>query len=211
MRILKITGLIFLLMNLGFFGTPLFLDDQYDVSYTHELHPTSLPRAFNLLADYQEHPKWNPWFTSDTSLQYKISDPSRGLGASYAWTASKSAPGMQKIVEFRENEFIAVEFDFGDMGTAKGSYTFVLEGDKLLLTWRFWGAANGYIGRYITHFMDSMMVPVMKAGLTELEQAAISDLPVIENDSTLHREVLEEVQKIQDSAQVETLNTKVSP
>lgn len=55
------------------------------------------------------------------------------------------------------------------------------------------------------------MVPVMKAGLTELEQAAISDLPVIENDSTLHREVLEEVQKIQDSAQVETLNTKVSP
>lgn len=169
MRVLKITAAIFLVMNALFFGAPMFLDAKYDVSHTREFDLQHLDRGFELLADYQLHSHWNPWINTDSTMELAISDPSRGLGASYTWRSENSGTGHQKIVDFQEKELIQVDFDFGDMGQAKGSYKFTTTGEKFLITWRFWGESNSYIGRYMTHFMDDMMVPIMDVGFDNLQ------------------------------------------
>ena len=192
MKVLKFFGLAFVLMNFAFFSAPLFLDKEFSVTRTHEFNIESKHSVFEYLADFNNHPKWNPWFRMDSTMKFEISEPSRGLGASYSWKSDEAAHGSQKIVEFVEGKKIGTYFDFGEMGSANGSWELKQSGENLLVTWKFWGPANGYIARYMAHFMDEMMQPMMQVGFDSLSSvAAHSPIPLaitetIMADSTMN-------------------------
>ena len=176
MKYLKIFAIAFILMNALFFSVPLFLNQGFDVQYSKSLPIESKAQVFELLADFHKHVGWNPWFKPDTSITKTVSKPSRGLGASYTWSSEHSGEGKQVITQFIEGQLIQSDFDFGEMGQAQGSFSLKEHEGAIIVTWRFWGPASGYVGRYMAHFMDTMMLPIMKKGLDDLA-VILKDLP----------------------------------
>ncbi len=176
MKYLKIFAIAFILMNTLFFSVPLFLNQEFDVQYSKSLPIESQTQLFEHLADFHKHVGWNPWFKTDTSITKMVSKPSRGLGASYTWSSVKSGEGKQVITQFIEGQLIQSDFDFGEMGQAQGSFSLKEQDGTIIVTWRFWGPASGYVGRYMAHFMDTMMLPIMKQGLDDLA-VILKDLP----------------------------------
>ena len=187
MKILKIASGILIFINLVFFATPLFLNSEYDINYSQGFDPSMKTEVFDLLADFNRHKEWNPWFQSDSSVTFEISKPPRGLGSYYKWTSVNQGSGLQKVTQFQEGQFIEVLFDSGDQGQAHSSYQFVMEADSLKVTWRIWGESNGYVGRYMSHFMEGMMTPVMEAGFKNLMKAAVEsdNIPKTELENPL--------------------------
>lgn len=163
---------IVIFIHLVFFAAPLFLKNDYDISHSQEFELNMKEEFFDLLADFNRHKEWNPWFQDDSTVMFEISTPSRGVGAYYKWSSDTQGSGLQKMTQVQEGEFIQLLFVSEAEGQAHSSYLFETGADKLTITWRIWGHSNDYFGKYISHFMGNMMIPVMKAGFKNLNQAA---------------------------------------
>lgn len=148
MKFLKVLGVVILFLVALFFIVALFLPNSVNVekSVTVKAKPEAVFVLFN---DMSMNEKWNPWVLNDSTMVMSYDGAVAGEGAIQSWTSEMSGNGSQTIVESIENEKIAVELDFQEMGTATGEYLFETIGDSVKITWTFSSDMEYPIGRYM--------------------------------------------------------------
>jgi hypothetical protein len=82
---------------------------------------------------------WSPWLGKDPQVQLTYEGPEAGVGNKMSWASDvpEVGNGTQEITLSVENEKVETALDFGDMGTAKASFTLAAAEGGTELTWGF--------------------------------------------------------------------------
>ncbi len=115
---------------------------------------------------------WSPWAGLDPNLKQSVEGPPSGVGATLHWSGNdKVGTGTQVITASVPDRSVTSDIDFGDMGTAKATFTLEPLANGTRVTWDLdsdMGA--GPIGRYFGPFLDRMVGPDYEKGLAQLKK-----------------------------------------
>lgn len=79
------------------------------------------------LIDFRRWSEWSPWEGVDPNLSREYSEPSGGVGASYAWSGNRKAgQGRMEITDAEAPERVALDLTFLKPFKANNRITFVL-------------------------------------------------------------------------------------
>lgn len=85
--------------------------------------------------------KWDPWLSSDATIDYTLSGPPAGVDACREWFSKKSGSGIMVITSAKENESLDIDLKFfkpfASQSTARFDFEPVAEGTKV--TWTLHG------------------------------------------------------------------------
>jgi len=94
--------------------------------------------AFEEINDLKKNPEWSYWnslYKDNMTVTY--GDVTAGVGAVSEWDGPESGKGKMTIVESVPNQFVKMDLDFMEQGTAKAWYSFEPEGESIKLTTGF--------------------------------------------------------------------------
>ncbi len=130
--------------------------------------------VYHILNSLKHFQEWSPWVDYDPSAQVSYSGPESGVGAKMAWAGNdKVGKGSQLITASEPGERVAIDLDFGGMGSAKAAFVLKGDGGGTRVTWLLdVDMGNGPIGRYMGLFMDGMIGKDYEKGLTRLKALA---------------------------------------
>ena len=86
---------------------------------------------------------WQPWSKRDATLETTYEGEEAGVGAKSVWTSENSGSGSQEIVESVAGEKIVTALDFGEMGKASSTWTFVEKDGTTAVTWTMTSELDG--------------------------------------------------------------------
>ncbi|RAJ81835.1 polyketide cyclase/dehydrase/lipid transport protein [Chitinophaga dinghuensis] len=80
---------------------------------------------------------WSPWKELDPNMRITYGEKDSGAGAGYSWESKNRnvGKGSMVITISREDQYIATETDFMNMGIAKGYFRFEPSMGGTLVTW----------------------------------------------------------------------------
>ncbi len=135
--------------------------------------------VFPWVSDFRKTDQWSPWNKRDLAIKKEFSEPSSGVGATYAWSGnSEVGKGNQKVVAVEPNKRVDQELNFTEPFAAENVAGYDLEpvpgGTKV--TWRM-GGKNNFMGKAFGLFMnmDEMIGKDFNEGLAMLKQLAEAD------------------------------------
>ena len=99
-------------------------------------------KIFGNINDLGKWPTWSPWEKLDPNVQRTLSDPSSGVGASYAWEGNrKIGAGSMEIVESEKSSKIVMKLEFLKPFKASNMAEFTLtkKGTSTEVTWAMYG------------------------------------------------------------------------
>ena len=134
MKILKKVGialaaLIGLILIAG-----IFVDKEVDTAQSIVID-APVAAVFNEVNDFSNWESWSPWKEMDSTLQITLGEKFVGEGGSYSWTAEVVGNGDMSIVSSTPNESLKTKVNFGDEGSADGSWTFEEVEGGTKVTW----------------------------------------------------------------------------
>lgn len=124
----------------------------------------------NSLRRFQE---WSPWAARDPETKYTYSGPEEGKGARVEWNSDHPEVGwgIQEIVESEENNFVRVNLDFGEMGTANATFQLKPSGAGTRVVWLFeTDAGNNPVRRWMGLMFDRWIGADYEEGLEKLKK-----------------------------------------
>jgi len=164
--LLGLIGIIAVLVVISFF---LPATAEVERSVVIDAAPEKIFPHVNDLRATQE---WSPWAKRDPEMTQTFSGPDQGVGQSVAWQSDhpEVGSGTQTITESVENRRVAVDLDFGDMGTADAAFDLEPQGAGTEVTWSFQTelGMNPFM-RYLGLMFDGMIGPDYERGLTSLK------------------------------------------
>jgi uncharacterized protein YndB with AHSA1/START domain len=172
MRIVKIilialVALIAVLAGIGF-----MLPSGYKVerSVTVSAPPEIV---FEQVNNLKKNEAWSPWMKNDPTIKTTYSGPEAGVGAKSSWTSEHSGNGSQTIEESVPNQSITTFLDFGEMGNAKGIWTFSQEGEGTKVTEAMVGDSGKNPFKHLMNLaLDKMIGKYFEQGLASLKTVA---------------------------------------
>ncbi len=128
---------------LVFYGiSTFFLPEQMSISQGIEINASSA-KVFELVNNLHLQDSWSPWKELDPTIKNEFSGPERGVGAKLQWQSDNSGSGSMEIIEVVPGHIVQMALDFGSMGKANSSWTFV-PGSKgsTKVSWSFVSAST---------------------------------------------------------------------
>ncbi len=132
-------------------------------------------KIFPHINDLRKNGAWSPWAKIDPKTTYAYTGPEQGVGQQVTWSSTHRdvGSGTQKIVESVANRRVAMDLDFGDMGTAKADFQLKAEGNGTRVTWNFeTDAGNNPMMRWMGLMMDTWIGNKYEEGLGNLKTIA---------------------------------------
>lgn len=128
--------------------------------------------VFPHIDDFHRWVAWSPWEKLDPSMSKTYSEPSRGAGATYAWSGNRNiGAGKMTVLESRPNEQISIRLEFFKPFASTNSAVFMLKpaAGGTEVTWAMDGP-NNFMGKVMSVFidMDAMIGENFATGLAEL-------------------------------------------
>lgn len=173
MNILKLAGIVLVTLILVFVGGGLVLPSGYRVERSERVQ-APLEVTFAQVNELRNWEQWSPWSAADPSMQVTYGVTTVGAGAEYTWTGEQSGEGTLSIAASIHGERIDTIMDFGQMGSAKGYWSFSYQAGVTSVTWGLIGENPGVMGSWLSLMMDSMVGPQFENGLRRLKQVAES-------------------------------------
>jgi Polyketide cyclase / dehydrase and lipid transport len=99
-------------------------------------------RIFGNINDLSKWPTWSPWEKLDPKVQRTLSDPTSGVGASYAWEGNrKVGKGSMEIVESVKSNKVVMKLEFYKPFRASNiaEFTLTKKGTSTEVTWAMYG------------------------------------------------------------------------
>lgn len=125
--------------------------------------------VFDNVNDLSKRTQWSPWEQMDTTIQSTLGEKTKGLGASYTWTSENSGDGKLTYIDYKENEYLKSELDFGQEQPAYASFTFKEVEDGVEVTWTFEGDMGGaFYSRLFGVMMKAILEQTYNQGLINL-------------------------------------------
>lgn len=131
---LKWIGIILISLIVIVFIASFFIPKKFAVSVTGEIDAPSI-YAYNLLNDFKNQEKWDPWQGQDTTATFTFSDKGTGVDSYVDFTSNMFGSGRTAIIRSEENKEIAMEAKTPEFGTLNWDYFFKENGDKSELQW----------------------------------------------------------------------------
>jgi uncharacterized protein YndB with AHSA1/START domain len=133
-------------------------------------------KIFPLIEDFRRWDAWSPYEKRDPDMQRTFSEPSSGVGATYAWHGDNQiGVGRMRITEAIAPSRMALDLDFVEPMEAHNKVEFTLqpEAGGTRVTWLMHGPTP-YMAKIAHLFidMDEMVGGDMEAGLADLKAAA---------------------------------------
>lgn len=169
MDTLKVIGVVLGVLIVALLGVGLMLPASYDVERSRVIK-SKRECLYDNVVDLEKNVVWAPWKMRDPTMEITFGEITRGEGATYTWTSSKSGGGSFEVVSVVPNERVETAIDFGNVGRSKGYWTFERQGVNTRVTWGLEGEAAGIVDRYFILFMDSMAGADFEEGLDRLAQ-----------------------------------------
>ncbi|MGH7885914.1 MAG: SRPBCC family protein [Thermodesulfobacteriota bacterium] len=151
----------------------LLLPKDYEISRSIEIN-ASKDKIHKYVGDLENWPSWTPWIEADPSINTKIGEKSKGVGASQSWTG-KEGDGRLEFTKYDEDKGIGYDLFFmGDQNKCYGEMIYN-EGkeNSVEVEWNMEGEINmPVIGGYFALMMDRMVGPMFEKGLENLKTVA---------------------------------------
>lgn len=142
-------------------------------------------QVFPYVSDFERFNEWSPWARRDPNTRYTFNRTS-GVGARMEWSSEDPdvGSGSQEYTEVRDNEFVKVALDFGDMGQANATHQLTPAEGGTRVTWGFDSEfGNNLIFRYFGLMMDRWVGADYEQGLANLKAVVESQpAPVPESE-----------------------------
>jgi hypothetical protein len=143
----------------------------------------SPPEAvFATVSDFRAFPQWSPWQKRDPAMKTTLSNPSSGVGASYAWEGNKDVgKGKMTIVESTSPNRVKLRLEFLEPFASTADTGFDIKSAGAggsTVTWWMDGK-NNLMGKAFSVFMDmdKMIGKDYEEGLANLKRVVESPPP----------------------------------
>jgi uncharacterized protein YndB with AHSA1/START domain len=125
--------------------------------------------VYMLVNDFSRWPEWSPWEKLDPALKRTISQPSGGVGASYAWVGNDQVgEGKMTILESVPDSRVAIRLEFIKPFASVCQSVIAIEpsGEGSHVTWTMTGQ-NNLMSKVMGLFMnmDQMVGKDFETGL----------------------------------------------
>lgn len=143
----------------------------YRVERSAELQ-TPPASAFMLVSDFRNFDMWSPWNELDPNMKKTYSDPSYGVGASYAWDGNDQVGrGKMTVTKFVSSSTYETRLEFmaPTASTARSGFDIVGAGAGSKVTWWVEGEKNFMAKAFgLVMNMDKMIGDTYVKGLANL-------------------------------------------
>jgi effector-binding domain-containing protein/uncharacterized protein YndB with AHSA1/START domain len=133
--------------------------------------------VFTLLDGFTRFAEWAPSHDLEPAPGSTLDGPEHGVGAAITWTGGPPpfASGSQRVLAVEPYHVVRIGYEFGERGTAEGTFLIVPEGGRTRITWRLrtelgWNP----IGRYSGLAFDRAIGRYQEQGLAKLKALAES-------------------------------------
>jgi effector-binding domain-containing protein len=127
--------------------------------------------AYNLLNDFKNQEKWDPWLSKDTSMTFVYGDQTLGEGAYVDYKSDSFGAGRTTRVTSSKDSQILLTTESKDMGGASMSYDMKADGKGSKLTWGF-KSEIGWPMNLMSFIFKSSMKKDMKVGISNISKIA---------------------------------------
>jgi len=172
MKILKRAGIAVAAVLLLAVATGVFLPSKAHVERQITIDAPAAS-VFALVNDFDRINEWSPWLKTDPNALYRISGPSRGVGATLTWDGHIVGSGSQVITESVPYSRVVSELNLGGEDRALATIELVGTDRGTRVTWMFdkdYGA--NIFGRYFGLLLDGIVGADYEAGLANLKAMA---------------------------------------
>jgi effector-binding domain-containing protein/ribosome-associated toxin RatA of RatAB toxin-antitoxin module len=110
--------------------------------------------VYSRVADFRRWSEWNPWLEHEPDVQAKLTEPTDGVGSTYAWDSEKIGAGFIEHVRLAAQESIEQKVRFKNPFRFRGRsrWQFTHHGGKTEVTWSF----NGRVGFSLRAFAQTV-------------------------------------------------------
>lgn len=155
----------------------MFLPREVSVARTIEINAAA-DKIFPHFNNLEKTIAWSPWLHHDPETKNTFNDIPEGVGAVMEWESDhqKVGSGRMEITDSKLNESIAVDLDFGDMGSATAGWKLAPLGDATNTTWSMTtDMGAGPAGRLFGVFMKRWIAADYDLGLENLKNLVESE------------------------------------
>ena len=148
-----------------------------DYTVTREATLPAPPASvYVMVGDFDRWPEWSPWEKLDPAMQRTVSEPSSGVGATYAWVGNdKVGEGKMTIVESVPDSRVVTRLEFIKPFASTSESVFAIEPRDAgsHVTWTMNGKHN-LMSKVMCLFMDmdQMVGKDFETGLSNLTTVA---------------------------------------
>lgn len=219
MRAFKWIIIIFLALIMAFM---IFSSTQPNVLIIEESTIIDAPResVFEEVSDFKQWKNWHLWFEIDSNIKNIYSEEMQQIGSTYEWISENPMVdnGVQKIIEYKENEFIKNEIVYQGWD-AKSYQSFSMKDtnkNQTYFVWTYHGAETPFYYNFMNTFMEPMLRKNYKKGLRGLkeymEQLPKKEITKVPNPRRLVIAPFEplRIASILDSSSAEQLSDKLT-
>lgn len=155
-----------------YLGLCAVMPSEFNVSRSTEIE-APVPVVYNQVAVLKNWENWSPWAEMDSTMVTTYIGAESGVGQKSAWTSENSGEGKMEFLAMEDNKSISTSLDFGDQGTAKGTWTFNETPNGTKVTWQVIGDM-GFFARPMGMLMDNLLGSQFEQGLGNLKEVAES-------------------------------------
>jgi len=155
--------------------------DTYHVERSTRIDapPTAV---FGVVSDFRGFSEWSPWAKRDPSMRTTISDPSTGVGATYAWDGNKEVGrGRMTVTETLAPSRVRQRLEFLEPFASTAETSFDIKpasANGAVVTWSMDGH-NNFVGKAFSLVMDmdKMVGKDFDDGLSNLKRVVEAKAP----------------------------------
>jgi hypothetical protein len=170
--VLGLIGIVVVLVGISY-----FLPNQAQVSRSITIDATPA-QVFPYVNSLRKFNEWSPWAQLDPDMEQTFTGPDEGPGQMLSWQSDNPqvGSGSQTITESEPDRRVAVELDFGEMGTADSAWELAQSGAGTEVIWSF-ESELGYnpFMRYMGLMFDSVIGADYEKGLAALKTLVESE------------------------------------
>jgi len=148
-----------------------FLPREMEVEATNKIEaPAKI--AFNLINDFKNHEKWDPWVDTDTTLTFAYGEKTLGEGAYIDYKSAMMGTGRSTRTTSKQDEQIILTTATPDIvGSSLMSFDFKPNGESSDMTWKF-DTKMPWPMNLMNFFYERSMKKDMQRGLKKVSTIA---------------------------------------
>ena len=147
-----------------------FLPRNMEISVTGKVDAPA-KYSYNILNDFKNQEKWDPWVSKDTSMTFEYGDQTLGEGSYVDYKSDSYGAGRTTRATSKQDKQILLTTDSKDMGGASMSYDMEADGEGSSLTWGF-KSEIGWPMNLMSFIFKSSMKKDMKVGISNISKIA---------------------------------------
>ncbi len=174
MKILKKIGIVIIIFVAVYLVLALIGPSNYKLERSIKIG-SNVETVFDQTSIYANWSAWSAWAEADPEAIYTIEKDDQTVGSSLAWVGVISGKGSMTTTEIVANQKFLYKLEFFEPWymamTSNGGFTYVQEGDSVLLTW-FDEGDFGFMSRPMMLFMsmEEQIGPMFEQGLAGIKQ-----------------------------------------